>query len=859
MANTEISRLTELPAGGVQANDPLPIADLSASETKKITAVNLVQGGINALVDGGIPGSKVDLSTAAPNSLDGGVLIINTVPGDRIVDDSLTALQIAPDAIGSSELADGAVDNAALQSLSVTGDKVAANTLDDGNIVLGGIGTSSLADGSVTYAKTGFADSIIPGAKIVNKTITSDQIANGTLINSLHAPTSITFDKLNLFAGDINAAFITQKSIAPLQIQDNSLTTAVYGDLSISTAKLQDLSVTNGKVGDFTLEGSKLVNNTLTNINYATDSVDSRVMADDGIATSNLQDLSVTEAKIAQDISASKLLDGSITNAKLDIDSVQTVNLVDDAVTTEKVLDGAVTDVKLGIDINAARLLDASITSVKFDPGIFTNGIHLNAGVVGHDNNVVAATISGITYDEFGHITASTALVDTDLPPATVNTIGAISVPADSGLIVSAAGAIDHVAVITPDTVSGVEVDEHGHVIGLVPLVGTDLPFATNIDLGGVIVSDANSNPLEVDGAGVLTHTQTGVTAGTYASVEVDEYGHIQSASPVLAVNQVPGLPSSSIISGQFGTTRIEDDAVTRDKIADYAIAYIQEAEPPTINPCHIGSLWLQESTAQLRMWNGNSWYPVGFGRLSEENLRFGGTIDATTGAVINLTDFGRQAGLSPGDQLPQASDDIGGLYFVVEVPGNGIGVTAGITYDAGDWVLCVNRADGWVRIDTLSGGGATTILLQDLLNVDINNVQTGDTLIYDGNLGQWINRTTTADRVSISPAFDGTTTQFTLSTAVLDQNNVLMSIAGVIQEPGVDFVIASGSTTIDFASPPPANSPYFLLNQATVNAGGGGSGGTTLTPGTSAEEYLGWNNTLGAWEPKDVFDGGSF
>ena len=88
------------------------------------------------------------------------------------------------------------------------------------------------------------------------------------------------------------------------------------------------------------------------------------------------------------------------------------------------------------------------------------------------------------------------------------------------------------------------------------------------------------------------------------------------------------------------------DASITREKLADYAIAYIQEASPPVSGPGHIGVLWFQESTGQLRMWNGNSFMAVGFGRLAQENLRWGGIIDAATGLMTGVTESGKNDGL---------------------------------------------------------------------------------------------------------------------------------------------------------------------------------------------------------------------
>ena len=67
-------------------------------------------------------------------------------------------------------------------------------------------------------------------------------------------------------------------------------------------------------------------------------------------------------------------------------------------------------------------------------------------------------------------------------------------------------------------------------------------------------------------------------------------------------------------------------------------------------------------------MWNGNSFRPIGFGRLSQENLRWGGTVDASTGLIAGVTEAGTTGGLKIGDAVPPASDQLGGLYLVVSL-----------------------------------------------------------------------------------------------------------------------------------------------------------------------------------------------
>ena len=60
MPDLEISKLPSLAGDNLQASDPVPLSDLSASETKKITVKDLVQAGIGLIDDGSIPSDKVE-------------------------------------------------------------------------------------------------------------------------------------------------------------------------------------------------------------------------------------------------------------------------------------------------------------------------------------------------------------------------------------------------------------------------------------------------------------------------------------------------------------------------------------------------------------------------------------------------------------------------------------------------------------------------------------------------------------------------------------------------------------------------------------------------------------------------------
>jgi hypothetical protein len=374
------------------------------------------------------------------------------------------------------------------------------------------------------------------------------------------------------------------------------------------------------------------------------------------------------------------------------------------------------------------------------------------------------------------------------------------------------------------------------------------LNTATSTVMGGVKVAGPD---LQVDATGHLQHVASPLTAGDYVKVTTDVNGHVIGGQTQIGNADIANLDAGKLTQGILPAARIENHSITGEKFANYATTVIQEADPGPGG--YIGQFWYRESDAQLRTWSANSWIPVGFGRLSQENLRFCGTFNAATGHVTQVTTFGITAGLTAGAVIPAATEQLAGVYLVATTPGT----YNTEVYDNGDWVLCLGTQ--WIRVDTLtSAGGGSTINLGDLLNVTLTTPQSGDSLIFDASTNTWKNRTTYGVKITLIEAFDGVRTSFTTSRRVVSENNLIVSVGGVIQEPGVDFAAPPGGITINFLAPPPAGSDHWILQEAAVDGGGGG-GGTVLLPGTAAEEYLKWNPTLNAWRPSDTLDGGGY
>lgn len=662
---------------------------------------------------------------------------------------------------------------------------------------------------------------------------------------------------------------VVDGSIPGSKLAPNSVTANELAPDSVGASELADQAVDGNAIQTGAVSGSALptprnhiVGRSIGSADIADDQVVSRLIADGAVQAAHvgsgqisgsagflpnthIEAASIAAADLANDaVGAAQLADNSVDAGALQVASVHgsattggKVHISAGTISTADLADGGVTNAKLAAGIDGAKLTDSTVSNAKLSGGITPNKLANTTGPA----HFIAGPTTG------PGVVTERAIVGNDLPTATTTDKGAVSVPSNQGLRISGTGIeIDNDIVGSGGGFGIVQVSDKGLATAFKPLSGSDLPVATNAVVGGVSVPGPG---LVVDGAGALRHDTSGVVAGTYSKVTVNEFGHVTTGSSLLPTD-VPNLDASKINTGTFDAARIADGSITNVKLTNYATTFIQEAEP--VRGEYVGQFWYKESDAQLRTWSGNSWIPVGFGRLSNENLRFCGTFDAATGRVITATSFGTQAGLADGQVIPGAAAPLTGAYLVAAVPGT----YGGDVYDNGDWTLCLGT--GWVRIDTLNGGGGVTIKLSDLLDTTITTPAAGDTLIFDGTTNRWINRPTAAQKATFVESVNGTRTTFTLSRDAGSVNNLLVSLGGVIQEPGADFTFVA-PRTVTFAAPPPAGIDYWVLIEGIQAGGGGGGGGTTLPDGTAAEEVLGWSATLGAWQPKTIINGGQF
>ena len=446
----------------------------------------------------------------------------------------------------------------------------------------------------------------------------------------------------------------------------------------------------------------------------------------------------------ADKISGAAIPDGVVTTAKL----------ADRAVTAAKLDDNSSGIVSAGAPAAGIRIGQVAVDTTTNKFYVWSGSQWLLTKAAGSVNEIVGDSVGPIIIDTTvnedtvtlnGYIEPTTnaaeflagptagggdviarPIVGDDLPDATATSKGAVSVPGNGLTVDTGALAIDNT--VLPNNAAQlhiVEYNEYGLVVSGRTIEGGDLPNAEP-GVSGVVKPGTG---LAVDADGFLNHSNI-VTGGVGTKVTFDGQGHITGTSALLP-EDIPSI-SADNITGEIGEDQLADCAVTAPKICDYATCLMQEDNPGAGD--FLGQFWYTPSTAQLRVYSRGSgpqniWLPVGFGALQANNLRWGGTFDASTDKVGAVTAIGTSEGLTAGSAFPAPSDELSGLYLVCQVEGNNCTQNniGGVAFDGGDWALCLDGTQGWVIIDANTGGGGGggggANYLNDLLDVTISGV----------------------------------------------------------------------------------------------------------------------------------------
>ena len=779
MADQRITQLVELSKAGVAQNDVLAIADVSGSETKKVTAKNLVDAGLD-LVDA----SSIDLSK---------------------LDQSSTTK------VGTTALADDGVTYAKIQNVTATDRLLGRSSANAGiieEIVCTAAGRALLDDASASAQRTTLGidtnDSVTFGTVTANLSSSSATITGGTVtgITDLAVADGGT--------GASTAASARQNLGVEIGVNVQGFDSGLNSIASLTTAANQSIYLTGADTYaaySLTAAGRALLDDVdaaaqRTTLGLGTLATQSGTFSGTHSGTSsgtNTGDQTIT-------------LTGAVTGSgtgsfatTLSSGIVGTANIASDAVTYDKLQDTTTSDVILGrsttgggtieqISCTAAgrALLDDANAAAQRSTlglgdlatvtGTWTNGstfsgtssgtntgdqtITLTGAVTGTgtgsfattlaSNIVTAANIqssavttskindSAIDEDKLGD--QSTCVVTNSVPSGTgafvgqgwYNTSTSIAYRW-SGSAWSQEAGIQTVTV-TESTPLSIVVNNPDEFTANITLT-LDTQVANSVFAGPTTGSDAAPTfralvPADLPDAtssakgiiqpgtglavasGTLNHSNS-VTAATKSGITFDAQGHITAAVDLVA-SDIPDLAATKITSGELPTARIADSAITAAKLANKSTASIGETLPVA---SFTGQLHFNPIDKNFFLWDGNVWQSIG---ISAGAIILAGTYNATTNQIASVTNDGTAIGLAVGNALPSPSSTNSNYYLVVSIGGTGTAPAPTVTLAPPD--LLLSTGESWLEIDvssTYTSQTANNVAFSPAGEIGATNVQT--------------------------------------------------------------------------------------------------------------------------------------
>ncbi len=334
MADQRITQLTALSKAGAAANDVVPIADISASETKKITLKDLVAAGIDLVDAGEIDLEKLDQTSVT--KLGAAAIGDGVLTAAKMAADAATAVAVTAPSTGNHrgrgwlhsgtgnlQVWDGAAFQQVVMPTAGIGDlQVTAGKLADGAVTtakVSPLGSAAYAAGSVNTAA--LADLNVTSGKLADGAVLADKIGTGAVITAKLGAGAVTYDRIqNVSATDRllgrSSAGAGPVQEVPLTAAGRALIAGVDAAAQRSTLGLGTLATASGTWTDgSTFAGTSSGTNTGDQTITLTGDVTG---TGTGTFAATIADGAITELKYAAlSIPTGAVKDGAITAAKL--------------------------------------------------------------------------------------------------------------------------------------------------------------------------------------------------------------------------------------------------------------------------------------------------------------------------------------------------------------------------------------------------------------------------------------------------------------------------------------------------------------------------------------------------------------
>jgi len=653
VADQRITQLTQLNEVDVAATDVLPIVDISASETKKVTAKDLFEAGATLADSSSIDLAK--LNQASVTKLGTTALDNSAVTYAKIQNVSATDKLLGRSSAGAGVVEEISLTAAGRALLDDADAAAQRTTLGLGTIATQDASTVAITGGTITGGTiTGITDLAVAdggtGASDAATARTNLGVAIGTNVQAYDAG-------LQSISGLTTSADQTVYTTASDTYATTSLTS--YGRSLIDDADAATARTTLGLGTLATQSGT--FSGTHSGTTSGTNTGDQTITLTGDVTGSGTGSFATTIAT----------------------DAVTATKIATSAVTTAKINAAAVTAAKLAAD--SSTIISGNTPSGS---GAFVGQQWFNT------NTGLAYAWDGTAWIQQAGVQSFVFSDSTPLTfSASVNAAGVATIT--TGLDTQAANRI----FAGPTTGSSATPTFRA-------LVPADLPVATAGATGAI----QPGTGLTVTAGGVLNHSNA-TTAGIYTKVSIDAQGHIVTGD-ILAATDIPNLDASKITSGTFTSAFLANNSVTAAQLADYGIAQVSESAP---TPEFAGQWWINPSDRSAYIWVGTVsptpngyWLLVGYGSPTQLNIRFGGTYNASTNTVATLNQYGTEAGLTVGQALGAPNPQNNGIYLITTVAGTGTTPAPIASLAVGDWVLSQGTTANWTKIAVVSGATGT-------------------------------------------------------------------------------------------------------------------------------------------------------
>ena len=682
MADQRITQLTALAASGVADIDLLPIVDISASETKKVTAKDLVTAGVALINSSTIDIAKINQASATK---------LGTT---SLADDAITAAKLADDSSVSTASTAPASDNFEGRLWISTTDKTvqvydaAAFTpikVGASNYIPLSIGTAAVSGSAITYAKL------------------QDVSATDRLLGRSGAGAGVVEEIACTAAGralidDADAA--TQRTTLGLAIGTNvqAYDPALQSIAGLTTAANQLI---------YTTASDTYTTSTLTSAG--------RALLDDADATAQRATLGL-DTMAVQAASAVAITGGSVVVSGLTstVSSLGTVSITNGSAT----LSGLTSSVS---SLGTATITAGSITGIT-DLAIADGGTGASTAANARTNLGLTIGSDVQAYDAgLQSISSLTTLPDQYLYTTAADVYATGTITAAGRALLDDADAATQrttlgLGTIATQASSSVTITG-GSIAGI-----TDLAIADG-GTGASTAADARTNL----GLGTLA-TQSGTFSGTSSGTNTGD-------QTITLTGDVTGTGT-----GTFAAT-IANDAVTGAKLADSSATVVSGNAPSGVGS-FTGQQWINTNTGFTYIWDGSAWQrtaglqtitftdttPLSFAVSYPDN--FSATITSTMeNQAANAVLVGPLSGSAAtptfrslaASDLPIATSGANGAVQ----PGTGLSVTGlGVlnhtnTVSAGTFTKVVVDSQGHVS-------NGTVLSAADIPSLDASKITTG-------------------------------------------------------------------------------------------------------------------------------------